>query len=621
MPPAVFGIDFGTTNSLASIVVDGEARALLDERQLPHPSVLWYRGDGLVVGRRARDGLDFQDGAVAEGFVRSPKMDLRRDGPIHVDGREIDPVDAVAAVLRHLQADAHRHGSGASFDLRSAVMTIPVDFGGEERRRLRAAARRAGIGVVQFVHEPAAALYGHLRQRADFRRDVAELSGQFVLVFDWGGGTLDLTLCRISAGSVQQLASVGDNEVGGDRFDLALRNLARERHAGRHGLLGEQISALEYPGMGARLLADAERRKIELSETSEARFFIRRYLRLEGAASTLDIMLGIADVEETCSDLISRGLGAIDRLLGKAKLRYTDVSLCLATGGMVRMPAIKRGLVERFGGRLVVSPRGDRIISEGAAWIAHDGLRLSLAKPIEVKVADKRERAGAYIPLVQAGQPLPRENESLKASVKRFYCSDPRDGEAVFELAKPRRLGRVDSTDDRETLGVVAVPVDPTAEPFVERLLCEVEIDHDYVAQVSVTATGTSVRRTAEFHHLEFALELPPDAPHGEPDATEDPARSGRQPPFDGTPSLRPNIVAAGETPHENTRHIEHRWAIAGDAAQNWYPAAFSNFDADWTELQREERDFYVRCSVCKRSITRIRLDGPLPICSAACHT
>lgn len=620
MAETVFGIDFGTTNSLVSVVLGGQARPLLDERQLPHPSVLWYRGEEPLVGRKAREHFDMRDGAVAPGFVRSPKMALRREGPLHIDGREVNPVDAVAAVLRHLRADALRPRDqlGTAFQVERAVMTVPVDFGGAERRKLRAAALRAGLSVVQFVHEPAAALYGYLRQRPDFERELGQFENRVVLVFDWGGGTLDLTLCRVVGGCLLQVASDGANEIGGDVFDEALRNLVRERHARQHDLQAEQIAALEIPGMSARLLANAEDAKIELSETNEAAFFLRSYLRREGAAGTLNLTLGIEEVEEALSGLVNHGLSRIDRLLEAAGLQRTDVALCLATGGMARMPAIKRGLTERFGGRLEVSAKGDRIIAEGASWIAHDELRLALAKPIEVRVADRTERGGTFLPLVKAGQPLPRENDRLKVTARRFYCADPRDGEAIFEFAKPRRVGRAEPMDAREPLSVLSVAVDAAAKAFVERLECEIEIDHDYIAHIRVAATGTGALVEEEFHRLEFALQLPGVAPPGHGDSAD--VGGGRSVAVNTARSiLRPNIVAAGDGPEPISRSRAYRWAIPGDIAATWFPSAFSIFDSDWTTLQREERDFYRSCSICRRTITRINHEGPVEFCTARC--
>ena len=194
-----FGIDFGTTNSLAAMIVGKDPVSLVDAtNNLPHPSVIWYRGMEVVVGREARQNMDLTEAGAPPGFVRSPKMMLRREGPIFVDGRTIDPRDAVAEVLKHLRTDAALpRDDSAGQQIDRAVMTIPVDFGGKERRSLREAARKAGVGVVQFVHEPVAALYAYLRSQPDTSHELAHLEGRTVLVFDWGGGTLDLTLCRI----------------------------------------------------------------------------------------------------------------------------------------------------------------------------------------------------------------------------------------------------------------------------------------------------------------------------------------------------------------------------------------------------------------------------------------
>src|SRR5262249_54389533 len=163
-------------------------------------------------------------GGIGQGFVRSPKMALRRNGPIYVEGRSIEPADVVAEVLRHIRERAANRRD-QRYDITRAVVTVPVDFAGPQRRLLRAAARKAGIGVLQFVHEPAAALYAHLRAKPDFHRELAQLENRIVLVFDWGGGTLDLTACRVLGGVLMQLSNRGNNEIGGDRFDERLSNM------------------------------------------------------------------------------------------------------------------------------------------------------------------------------------------------------------------------------------------------------------------------------------------------------------------------------------------------------------------------------------------------------------
>src|SRR5262245_20222129 len=183
MAGQVFGLDFGTTNSLlSSIGRDGTPIHLTDEKDRPHPSVVWYRGGEVIVGRKARENLDAGAEAITGSFVRSPKRLLDADAPVHVGGRDLDPRDIVAEVLRFLRREAMTEHA-LKLKPNRAVMTIPVRLDGAGRRRLREAARKADIGIVQFVHEPLAALYAYLRSQADYRRRLAELDGCRILVF------------------------------------------------------------------------------------------------------------------------------------------------------------------------------------------------------------------------------------------------------------------------------------------------------------------------------------------------------------------------------------------------------------------------------------------------------
>lgn len=613
-----FGIDFGTTNSLAARVEGGRVLPLVDTASgKPHPSVVWYSGDEVVVGREAKQHLDMSGGGASPGFLRSPKMKLRRDGPIHVEGREVNPVDAVAAVLRHVKADALVPRQGVTPpNLTTAVMTIPVDFGGPQRRALREAARAAGISVVQFVHEPVAALYGHLRSRPDHRRRLTELEGRAVLVFDWGGGTLDLTLCRIQGGSIMQVANVGDNEVGGDEFDLRIMTLLRERHAVRHGL--HDVRGMEQPGMGAKLQNQCEVAKVGLSvkDAVDEAVFIKNYLRAEGAAANLIATLTKADMDEACADLVAKGLGRIDELLSRARLTYRDVELCLATGGMVNMPAISDGLYERFVGRVADIDNGDRIIAEGAAWIAHDGLRLRLSKPIEILVADSSGR-GSYHRLVEAGYVLPVENQTKLLSNTRLFCVDPREGVATVELAKPDKVGITSPSDPRTLLCSAEVAVDPMAAPLLERIECHLRIDHDYVVKVVLRSTGRGAQAEREFHDIDFGLSLPVPDGHDGTGKDEEQADAGRR----GTSPVkaeRTNVTQRTNVAvdDDGNRSKEDLWRLVpGDLVTIWRPGHFDSVAKVYSERQRTEQAFYGLCSICRRTPTQISAEPPAEQC------
>jgi len=618
MRPIAFGIDFGTTNSLASVVVRDRALSLTDVATgRPHPSVIWYRGSEVVVGRDAKQYLDITAEGAPPGFVRSPKMRLRRDGPIFVDGRAIDPTDAVSKVLQHLKRDAAVPRDRATgYHVSRAVVTIPVDFGGRERRALRQAALKAGIGVIQFVHEPVAALYGYLRAQPDYLRELARLDGRSVLVFDWGGGTLDLTLCRIQGGSIMQIGSLGDNEVGGDEFDGRLRNLLREKHAAAHKV--EDVTGLEQPGMAAKLLNQCELVKIELSRPNADSHdvIIRNFLRVEGPAQNLVASVSKKELEGISSSIVARGLGRIDEILEHTRLTNQDIELCLATGGMVNMPAIRNGLTERFIGRVPTLNNSDRIIAEGAAWIANDDLRLTLAKPIELLVADT-SGSGTYYPLVPAGLELPVENKVIPAANSRLFCVDPREGVAVVELAKPVRTGPALPTDPRKMLCVLNVPVDCRAAPLLERIECHLQIDHDYVITATLRSTGRGAQTKAEFHDLDFGLALPA---HGEP-------RGGRgadgDKPDEGGPlahipsarsnvAQRVNVALAVEGPGAD----DELWRVVpGDIVTTWRPNHFDNRTSQASKRQNEERSFYVPCARCRRLISQIKAEGPVEEC------
>lgn len=618
MTETVLGLDFGTTNSLAAVVAGDRVLPLSDQvTRRPHPSVIWYRGGDVVVGREARENMDLTEGGAPPGFVRSPKMLLRRDGPLYVDGQPVDPADVVAEVLRHIRKNAAEPRERATgYDLRRAVMTIPVDFGGAERRVLRDAARKAGIGVVQFVHEPVAALYGHLRSRPDFGRELARLEGRLVLVFDWGGGTLDLTLCRIRGGAIMQVANLGDNEVGGDRFDERLRNLLRARHAEAHGLA--DVSALEQPGMAAKLLHQSEHTKIQLSTPGmdSSSVIVRNFLKIGGAAANLVGTVTKADLEQESSDIVARGLGRIDEILEGAGISHRDVEVCLATGGMVNMPAIRNGLAERFLGRVPRLSNGDSIIAEGAAWIAHDGLRLTLSKPIEILCADTSGR-GTYHPLVGAGWRLPIENETQNVTNTRLFCADPREGVAVVELAEPVKVGAPSPGDPRTTLCVATVEVDPTAAPLLERVECHLQIDHDYVATVTLRSTGCRDEESVEFHDLDFGLALPVQGgrkPPSDTDSSDDRGMGARGEAIvleHSNVVMRTNVALAdGGGPREDPWRL-----IPGDIVARWRPHHLSKGPNSATERQKQEELFYTPCSYCGRTISQINAEGPVDAC------
>ena len=458
---AVFGLDFGTTNSLAAYVEGDQAVALLDRHARPHPSVVQYHGTACVVGKAAKAQLSDRTRSIVGDIVRSPKRFLGTGESIPIAGQARRPSEVVAEIFRYLRRDARSRGlTGREFE--RAVLTIPIHLTGQGRLELREAASAAGIRVDQFVHEPFAALYGHLRPQSDFYQQLAALRDQVVLVFDWGGGTLDLTLCRFERGTLVQIQSLGNDLVGGDRFDERLVNFVKKKHEETHGLTN-------WPGESedarARLLEGCELAKIELSTRSAHTIFVRNCLRIDGPARDVHVTITRDELVAETADLVHDGAATVDRLLSSAGQKDAGVAFCLATGGMVRMPYVREQLQQRFGlSRVRIAEHGDRIIAQGAAWIAHDQHRLCLAKPFEILDADD-----TYVPIIHAGQALPVEGQTRQIPI-HFYCVDPRDGIAKLQFARPKQPSRASPGDPRQVYTTLTLRVDPRARPLVERL-------------------------------------------------------------------------------------------------------------------------------------------------------
>jgi len=489
------GFDFGTTNSLISVVVGDRAIDVLDESGLPFPSVVRYEGEAVIVGREAKEALDAAGLGIHGNTVRSPKRLLGEES-VHVGGVERSPVDIVHDVVRHVKREALRSAQSAVIDgVTQAVVTIPVTMNGPRRAELRDAFRRADIGIVQFVHEPLAALYGYIRSHSDPTEAVRALNRRNILVVDWGGGTLDLTLCRIAGGRVSQLRNGGSDEVGGDRFDEAIRDEIIKRFSEQAGL---GSNAEVHPDAKLRLLHDSESHKIALSERPAVSFYRPDFFRQPQV--TLEYRLTRDELDEMTRPIISSGMHEIETLLESYSIGPSQVAMCLVVGGMAAMPAIRGRLHELFGPQRVEIPRSSgTIVAQGAAWIAHDAQRLRLAKPIELQLA-----RGSYLTLIRAGTAMPAEHE-IKRQTVDLYCTDPSDGIAKFQLCSPTHPSDTpQASDPRTSLGNLAVSVDERAEPFRERLELELSIDDDLILRARAWSSEINDEDVASFYDLQF---------------------------------------------------------------------------------------------------------------------
>ncbi|EPU3916375.1 Hsp70 family protein [Aeromonas hydrophila] len=573
------GIDFGTTNSLISVVTRAGRVTSFDILGRPHPSVVRYESDQIICGKRAKDKLEQSGIGVLGNTVRGPKK-LLGSSVINLDGRLMSPIEVVTDYIRYLVGHARKEDEEQSADLTNAVVTIPVAMGGRERQALREALLNAGVHVETFVHEPLAALYGYFKDRADPQEALRRFEGKMLLVFDWGGGTLDLTLCKVVDGAILQILNRGNNKVGGDYIDDAILRYVEQKHAEQHGW-NDETKLERHPGMSAKLLEQCERAKIILSTHEKTNIFVPDYYQGTGDVTEIDIWLTRDDLENVCKRLINQGIGEIDALLDtqQADIDKQTIALCLATGGMVNMPSIKRQLRELFGiASLEISAKGDRIISEGAAWIAADGLRLTLSKPFELL-----EARNSMLTVISEGTLLPRRGESIRYP-QSMYCTDPRDGNALISFKRPQMVGKSAAADPRTNYGELIVPINPAFPPLEERIEIEVSIDDNLIVHVSGLGLDMAVRRHAEFYDLEFGLAV----------ATAEVAQKKKRLKLTGQGRLPYGLL-----PRANITPDKNGWALVPGELLKSYNDTHPYLKQTMTDMQREEFVRYQPCSRC----------------------
>ena len=172
------------------------------------------------------------------------------------------------------------------------------------------------------------------------------------------------------------------------------------------------------------------------------------------------------------------------------------------------MPSIAARLNEMFGpDRVEIPDNSQTLVAEGAAWVAHDGQKLRLARQIELQLA-----RNSYLPIVKQDEPVPGPHDYLRIT-RDLYCTDPSDGSAVFNICSPSLLSdNPQPFEPRTTLGHLLVEVSDQAKPFDERLAIAFRLDQDLIMHVDARSTLMDSRDSTKFYDLEFTIDLPETA-------------------------------------------------------------------------------------------------------------
>lgn len=370
MSKKIIGIDLGTTNSVVAFMEGGQSKVIPNkEGNNTTPSEVAFTKDGKrLVGTLAKRqavtnpentifsikrfiGRNYDD--VKDEIQRIPYKVVKNDKggvSVKIQDQLYTPEEISAAILSHLKQIAEDYlGSPVT----EAVITVPAYFNDAQRQATKDAGKIAGLDVKRIINEPTAAAlaYGFDKKK----------SGK-IAVFDFGGGTFDISILEISDGLIEVKSTNGDTHLGGDDIDMRILDYLVKEFKKEQGidLLGDKM-ALQ------RLREAAEKAKKELSSLHETDINLPYITADASGPKHLNIKLSRAKLEDLCSDIFARLLKPCKQALADAKLTVDQIDEVILVGGSTRTPKVQQLVKEFFGKEPNRSVNPDEVVADGAA--------------------------------------------------------------------------------------------------------------------------------------------------------------------------------------------------------------------------------------------------------------
>jgi len=326
----IIGIDLGTTNSEAAVIEAGKPTIIKSAEGQPYfPSVVAFTEDGeMLVGETAKR----QAVTNPEGTVHRIKRKMGRGEKVKIRGKNYSPEQISAFILQKIKKDSEEY---LGEKINEAVITVPAYFNDDQRQATKDAGEIAGLNVKRIINEPTAAslAYG-LDKQGDHK----------IAVYDFGGGTFDITLMEVGEGVFEVLSTNGDTQLGGSDMDQALVDYLAEDFKKKN-----DIDLRNDPKALQRLTEEAEKAKMELSSTIQTSINLPYIAVVKNEPKHLEIKLTRAKLEEIISPFIDKTEAPCKQALKDAKLKSNDIDHVVLVGGTTRIPLVKKKVEEIFG--------------------------------------------------------------------------------------------------------------------------------------------------------------------------------------------------------------------------------------------------------------------------------
>src|SRR5687767_8005507 len=463
----VVGIDLGTTNSVVAVLEGSDAVVIPNaEGGRTTPSVVGFGKEGeRLVGQVAKRqavtnpentvfsikrfmGRKFSETSEENKMVPY-KVGAAGNGDVRVDvrGKQYSPPEISAMVLQKLKQSAEDY-LGAKVD--KAVITVPAYFNDAQRQATKDAGKIAGLEVMRIVNEPTAAA---LAYGLDKKKD------ETIAVFDFGGGTFDISILEVGEGVVEVKSTNGDTHLGGDDVDEALIKWIIDEFKKDQGIdLTSDKMALQ------RLKEAAEKAKIELSSTMETEVNLPFITADQSGPKHLAMKLTRSRFEQLVDPILSKLRGPVERALKDADLDAKKIDEVVLVGGSTRIPKVQEIVKEMFGKEPNKSVNPDEVVAVGAAVQAGvlsgektDILLLDVT-PLSLGI---ETLGGVFTKLIERNTTIPTRKSEIFST-----ASDNQTSVEVHVLQGERPMAA-----DNRTLGkfhLVGIPPAPRGMPQVE---------------------------------------------------------------------------------------------------------------------------------------------------------